>query len=793
MKAKRELEEARKAGTLPPEKDAEGNLINPHIPEFMAKAPWYLSQGENQGLKHQRKSAASRTSFGFDTYYKRGEFAGQATAYRKGACKNCGAMSHTEKDCTDRPRKAGAWKTGRDIRPDEYVAGDVDLDYDTKRDRYNGYNPEDHAATVSRYEAAEAERIKLRAAEKERREAEAAAAKAARRAERERLRAEKTARRQAREARRAARLAGAAGDSGAASSSAASASSGGEAAGSSGRFMPTSPPSGPAAASGSSGRGGVSAGAVTDGHESDASTASTASGRTGSSGRSADKRNGPSRSGAQPGAAGAKGSSSSSVAAAAQRKPANGAAASGGADGDSDDDDDDSSDASSVVSSGSSDSSFSASSDEAADADEARHRDEDDVRESDAAQIIGTAKTTKGGAKAKMGVRNLRLREDRAKYLINLDVDSAYYDPKTRSMREDPFAGMPGHISTTGADGGSSVEAPGGQAAAGSTYRGDLAWRRSGDYTDLVQAQMFAWDAAEKGAEVHLQANPTQLEMLRKQYAARKGALETERRDAILAQYGGAEHLQAPPKELLLGQGEAYVEYGRDGKPVLAGAAAAAAAAAAAGKTRRSRYAEDVWPGNHTSAWGSWWDGQEKAWGYACCHSSLYSSYCTGRAGRAAQKLATSFKGEEGGAPSASAAPGYSSAAAYAAAASAKVAAYASSSSAASNNSSSGGGEAAPASGYKRSYADSVGAPASGGYTHVADDGDDDEAAAVGGGRAGRRAAREEDAAGKRQAITSYGEDDDGGDGDGFGRGGGGRASQGRRGGGGKRARGGDD
>ena len=34
---------------------------------------------------------------------------------------------------------------------------------------------------------------------------------------------------------------------------------------------------------------------------------------------------------------------------------------------------------------------------------------------------------------------NLRIREDTAKYLLNLDVDSAYYDPKTRSMREDPL------------------------------------------------------------------------------------------------------------------------------------------------------------------------------------------------------------------------------------------------------------------------------------------------------------------------------------------------------------------
>ena len=35
-------------------------------------------------------------------------------------------------------------------------------------------------------------------------------------------------------------------------------------------------------------------------------------------------------------------------------------------------------------------------------------------------------------------VRNLRIREDTAKYLRNLNTDSAYYDPKTRSMRDNP-------------------------------------------------------------------------------------------------------------------------------------------------------------------------------------------------------------------------------------------------------------------------------------------------------------------------------------------------------------------
>lgn len=46
---------------------------------------------------------------------------------------------------------------------------------------------------------------------------------------------------------------------------------------------------------------------------------------------------------------------------------------------------------------------------------------------------------TQRDPKVKTMVRNLRQREDTAKYLMNLDVNSAYYDPISRSMRENPL------------------------------------------------------------------------------------------------------------------------------------------------------------------------------------------------------------------------------------------------------------------------------------------------------------------------------------------------------------------
>ena len=47
-----------------------------------------------------------------------------------------------------------------------------------------------------------------------------------------------------------------------------------------------------------------------------------------------------------------------------------------------------------------------------------------------------------------------------------------------------------------------------------------------------------------------------------------------------------------------------------------------------------SKYSENIFINNHTSVWGSWWANFE--WGYACCHSIVKNSYCTGDEGKRA-------------------------------------------------------------------------------------------------------------------------------------------------------------
>ncbi|RMZ85089.1 hypothetical protein DV738_g285, partial [Chaetothyriales sp. CBS 135597] len=115
------------------------------------------------------RSAPSKPAEPKDTldkakWYERGKKAGPAaTKYRKGACENCGSASHKTKECLYRPRKTGAKWTGKDIQADEVVES-VNLGWDAKRDRWNGYEAAEYDQVVQDYNDLEAlKREKLKA------------------------------------------------------------------------------------------------------------------------------------------------------------------------------------------------------------------------------------------------------------------------------------------------------------------------------------------------------------------------------------------------------------------------------------------------------------------------------------------------------------------------------------------------------------------------------------------------------------------------------------------------------
>jgi len=203
-------------------------------------------------------------------------------------------------------------------------------------------------------------------------------------------------------------------------------------------------------------------------------------------------------------------------------------------------------------------------------------------------------------------VRNLRIREDLPKYLRNLNPDSAFYDPKTRSMRANPYIGP----------GTDDLEAP-------DEYTGDIRTLKSGEVTDFNMLQKFSMKTQQiHGMEIAgnmlISSNPTSTEMAFRKHVEKKK--EKTLNQDLIKKYGGMAHLKSPKKvaQMVGSQSEYYVEYLPDGREKDRGKVAP-----------RSKYVEDEHPNGHSSVWGSYFDRNTMTWGYACCKAATYSAYCT--------------------------------------------------------------------------------------------------------------------------------------------------------------------
>ncbi|KAH7317239.1 Pre-mRNA splicing Prp18-interacting factor-domain-containing protein [Rhexocercosporidium sp. MPI-PUGE-AT-0058] len=228
-------------------------------------------------------------------------------------------------------------------------------------------------------------------------------------------------------------------------------------------------------------------------------------------------------------------------------------------------------------------------------------KDEEDDEGEDGAKY---AEESDMGRQQSTSTKQLRIREDTAKYLLNLDLDSAKYDPKTRSM----------------VDSGATADT----AAALVAEEGFM--RASGDAAEFEKAQKYAWESQEKAGDtkVHLQANPTSGEYYRRKEKEEAEAKRQAHKKMLLEKYGGEVNPNASKlRDAAVMESERYLEYDESG--AIKGAPKASS---------KSKYPEDVLINNHTSVWGSWWSNFR--WGYSCCHSVIKNSFCTGEEGRRA-------------------------------------------------------------------------------------------------------------------------------------------------------------
>ena len=136
------------------EKDSESNG---HMPHFLIKSPWYINQSEGK----KKITGTSNSKITINESRKRYLSENVVFKYRKGACENCGALTHKKKDCCERPRRRGAKYTKNNFKPDEFLE-EINYDFEGKRDRWNGYEPSMEIRKIKKFEKFQELRKKIR-------------------------------------------------------------------------------------------------------------------------------------------------------------------------------------------------------------------------------------------------------------------------------------------------------------------------------------------------------------------------------------------------------------------------------------------------------------------------------------------------------------------------------------------------------------------------------------------------------------------------------------------------------
>lgn len=180
------------------------NIFNKadQLPHYISQVPWYVNQGnqknidsrpstsnfkfiannnklnnkyntksEDTTLSHQMLTSSDKEKLPITVSTIRGVSSVVNKKFKKGACENCGATTHTKKFCFERPRAKEAKFTGENIQNDEFII-ERELDYDAKHDIWDGYDPEVQRKYILEYQYAQEQKLKAQLEELEKIEKE---------------------------------------------------------------------------------------------------------------------------------------------------------------------------------------------------------------------------------------------------------------------------------------------------------------------------------------------------------------------------------------------------------------------------------------------------------------------------------------------------------------------------------------------------------------------------------------------------------------------------------------------